>query len=57
MNKNAIFAWASIAMFIVGLALVLLGVLKYLDYAIGFSVVGAGFFAMSWTFHTLKGRV
>lgn len=57
MDKNTVFAWASFVMFIIGAALVLLGVLKYLDYAIGFSVAGLGFFVMSWTFHSLKGRV
>ena len=57
MNKNAIFGWASLIMFLVGTALVLLGVLKYRDYAIGFSVAGIGFFAMSWIFNALKGRI
>ncbi len=57
MNKNTVFSRASMAMFIIGLALVLLGLLKYLNYAIGFSVIALGFFAMSWTFHCLKGRV
>lgn len=56
-NKNGIFAWASFIMFLVGAALVLLGVLKYPDYAIGFSVVGIGFFAVSWVFNALKGRI
>jgi hypothetical protein len=36
---------------------VLLGVLKYQDYAIGFSVVGSGFIAIGWAFNALKGRV
>ncbi|MGS2738100.1 CAL67264 family membrane protein [Sinomicrobium pectinilyticum] len=57
MNKNTIFGWASLIMFLIGTALVLLGVLKYRDYAIGFSVVGIGFFAMSWIFNALKGRI
>ena len=57
MNKNTIFGWASFIMCIIGAALVLLGVLKYIDYAIGFSVVGIGFFAISWVFNALKGRV
>ena len=38
MNKNTIFAWASFALFIIGAAIILLGVLKYREYAIGFSV-------------------
>lgn len=57
MNKNTIFGWASFFMFLIGAALVLLGVLKYIDYAIGFSTVGIGFFAISWVFNALKGRV
>ena len=57
MNKNGICAWASFCMLLVGIALVLLGVLKYRDYAIGFSTVGIGFFVMSWAFNALKGRV
>ena len=57
MNKNSIFAWASFLLFLIGTALVLLGVLKYRDYAIGFSTAGIGFFAISWAFNALKGRV
>ncbi len=57
MNKNTIFAWASFVMFLIGTALILLGVLKYTEYAIGFSVAGIGFFAVSWVFNALKGRV
>lgn len=57
MNKNTVCGWASFLMFLIGTALVLLGVLKYPDYAIGFSTVGIGFFAMSWVFNALKGRI
>ncbi|MCF4101246.1 CAL67264 family membrane protein [Gillisia sp. M10.2A] len=57
MNKNTIFGWASFFTLLVGIALVLLGVLKYPDYAIGFSTAGIGFFIMSWVFNALKGRV
>jgi len=57
MNKNTVCGWASFVMFLIGAALVLLGVLKYPDYAIGFSTVGIGFFAMSWVFNALKGRI
>lgn len=57
MNKNAIFGWASFLMFLVGAALVLLGVLKYKDHTIGFAVTGIGFFFISWVFNALKGRV
>ena len=42
---------------LLGIALILLGVLKYPDYAIGFSVVGVGFIAIGWAFNALKGRV
>ena len=45
LNKNSIFAWASLILTIIGIALVLLGVLKYPEYAIGFSLVGTGFIA------------
>lgn len=57
MNKNTIFGWASFLTFLVGAALVLLGVLKYKEFAIGFSVSGIGFFFISWVFNALKGRV
>lgn len=57
MNKNTIFAWASFCTLLIGIALVLLGVLKYLDYAIGFCTAGIGFFVLSWAFNALKGRV
>ena len=57
MNKNTIFGWASFLTFLVGTTLVLLGVLKYKEYAIGFSVTGIGFFFISWVFNALKGRV
>ena len=57
MNKNTVCAWASFAMFLIGTALMLLGVLKYRDHAIGFSTIGIGFFAISWVFNALKGRI
>jgi hypothetical protein len=57
LNKNGIFAWASFILTILGISLVLLGVLKYQDMAIGFSVVGIGFIAIGWAFNALKGRV
>ena len=57
LNKNGIFAWASFNLTILGIALVLLGVLKYRDMAIGFSVVGVGFISIGWAFNALKGRV
>ena len=57
MNKNSIFGWASFILTLVGIALILLGVLKYPDYAIGFSVVGVGFIAIGWAFNALNGRI
>lgn len=57
LNKNSIFAWASFFMLLIGIALILLGVLKYEEYAIGFSTVGIGFIVVSWAFNALKGRV
>lgn len=57
MNKNTVFGWASFVMFLIGTALILLGLLKYIEHAIGFSVAGVGFFAISWAFNALKGRV
>ena len=38
LNKNGIFGIASFILTVLGIALVLLGVLKYTDMAIGFSV-------------------
>ena len=57
LNKNGIFAWASFILTVLGIALVLLGVIKYRDYAIGFSVVGVGFISIGWAFNALNGRV
>jgi len=57
LNKNGIFAWASFILTVLGISLVLLGVIKYRDYAIGFSVVGVGFISIGWAFNALKGRV
>ena len=57
LNKNIIFAFASLILTLLGIALVLLGVFKYREYAIGFSVAGTGFIAIGWAFTALKGRV
>ncbi len=57
LNKNSIFGYASLILTCLGIALVLLGVIKYPDYAIGFSVVGTGFIAIGWAFNALRGRV
>ena len=57
LNKNKIFRISSLCMGILGTALILLGLFKYREYAIGFSVAGVGFYAVSWAFNALKGRV
>jgi hypothetical protein len=57
LNKNGIFGIASFILTVLGIALVLLGVLKYTEYAIGFSVAGVGFISVGWAFNALKGRV
>ena len=57
LNKNSIFAWSSFILTLLGITLILLGVLKYPEYAIGFSVVGIGFIAIGWAFNALKGRI
>ena len=36
LNKNKIFGYTALVMAIIGSALILIGVLKYPDYAIGF---------------------
>ena len=50
LNKNKIMA-------ILGSALILIGVLKYPEYAIGFSIAGVGFYALAWAFNALRGRI
>ena len=57
LNKNGIFAWASFILTILGIAIILLGVLKYQDNAIGFSLVGIGLISIGWAFNALKGRI
>lgn len=57
LNKNGIFGTASFILTVLGIALILLGVLKYTDMAIGFSVAGIGFISIGWAFNALKGRV
>ncbi|MCH1385589.1 MAG: CAL67264 family membrane protein, partial [Flavobacteriaceae bacterium] len=52
-----IFALASLILTIIGICLVLLGAIKYPEYAIGFSLTGTGFIAIGWAFNALKGRV
>ena len=57
LNKNGIFGIASFILTVLGIALILLGVLKYTDKAIGFSVAAIGFISIGWAFNALKGRV
>ncbi|MGB2086311.1 MAG: CAL67264 family membrane protein [Flavobacteriaceae bacterium] len=57
LNKNKIFRIAALIMALLGTALILLGLLKYREYAIGFSVAGTGFYAVAWAFNALKGRI
>ena len=57
LNKNKIFGYTSLIMAFLGTALILIGLLKYPEYAIGFSIAGVGFYAVAWAFNALKGRV
>ncbi|MEE3034816.1 MAG: CAL67264 family membrane protein [Bacteroidota bacterium] len=57
LNKNKIFGYSSFILFLFGTALILLGLFKYPDYAIGFSVAGVGFYAIAWAFNALRGRI
>ena len=57
LNKNKIFGYSALIMALLGTALILIGLLKYPDYAIGFSIAGVGFYAVAWAFNALKGRV
>ena len=57
LNKNKIFGYATLIMGLLGIALILLGVFLYKEYIVGFSLVGAGFIAVAWTFNALRGRI
>ena len=57
LNKNKIFGYTALVMVLLGTALILIWLLKYPEYAIGFSIAGAGFYAVAWAFNALKGRV
>ena len=57
MNKNSIFAWASFILFLIGSALIILGVFKYPDYLVELTLAGLGFITIGWAFNALKGRV
>jgi hypothetical protein len=57
LNKNKIFGYAALIMGLLGVALILLGVFLHKEYIVGFSLVGAGFIAVAWTFNALRGRI
>jgi hypothetical protein len=57
LNKNKIFGYSALIMALLGTALIMIGLLKYPEYAIGFSIAGVGFYAVAWAFNALKGRV
>ncbi len=57
MNKNSIFAWASFILFLIGSALILLGVFKYPEYLVELTLAGLGFITIGWAFNALKGRI
>ena len=56
MNKNSIFAWASFILFLIGSALILLGVFKYPEYLVELTLAGLGFITIGWAFNALKGE-
>ena len=57
LNKNKIMGYVALIMAVLGSALILVGVLKYPEYAIGFSIAGVGFYALAWAFNALRGRI
>ena len=57
LNKNKIFGYTALIIAILGTELILIGVLKYPEYAIGFSIAGVGFYAIAWAFNALRGRI
>lgn len=57
LNKNKIFGYTALVMAFLGTALILIGLFKYPEYAIGFSIAGIGFYAIAWAFNALKGRI
>ena len=57
LNKNKIVGYYALFIAIIGSALIIIGVLKYPDYAIGFSTAGVGFYAIAWAFNALRGRI
>ena len=57
LNKNKIMGYVALIMDVLGSALIFVGVLKYPEYAIGFSIAGVGFYALAWAFNALRGRI
>ena len=57
LNKNKIFGYTALVMVLLGTALILIGLLKYPEYAIGFSIAGVGFYSIAWAFNALRGRI
>ena len=57
LNKNKIVGITSLIMSIIGSSLILVGIFKYREYAIGFSIAGVGFYAIAWAFNALRGRI
>lgn len=57
LNKNKILGYTALALFVLGTALILMGLYKYNDIAIGFSLVGVGFYAVAWAFNAMRGRL
>ena len=57
LNKNKMIGYVALIMAVLGSALILVGVLKYPEYAIGFSIAGVGFYALAWAFNALRGRI
>ena len=57
LNKNKIFGYTALIIAILGTALILIGVLKYPEYAIGFSIAVVGFYAIAWAFNALRWRI
>ncbi len=57
LNKNKIFGYAALIMGLLGVAIIVLGILLYKEYIVGFGLVGAGFVSVAWTFNALRGRI
>ena len=57
LNKNKIFGYAAFDYGVLGVAIIVLGILLYKEYIVGFGLVGAGFMAVAWTFNALRGRI